>query len=82
MYKLLFWIVVITGIVLYIRHQMKKRRLEEETEAQPALRRGTTRTVRCEHCGLHVPEDEAVRRDGHDFCGWEHAEEWLRKHPR
>ncbi|WP_456404472.1 PP0621 family protein [Thiolapillus sp.] len=27
----------------------------------------------CEYCGLHIPEDEAVRKDGHTYCSKEHA---------
>jgi uncharacterized protein len=28
--------------------------------------------LRCEYCGLHVPESEAVRADGHMYCCKEH----------
>jgi uncharacterized protein len=31
------------------------------------------KVVRCEHCGLHVPENEAVIADGRRYCSQEHA---------
>ena len=34
--------------------------------------------VACHHCGLHVPEDEAVHHQGHTYCCPEHA----RRHQR
>ena len=30
--------------------------------------------VRCEHCGLHLPEHEAISQDKHYFCSTEHLE--------
>ena len=31
--------------------------------------------VACEKCGLHVPENEAVTRNGKFYCSEEHAQE-------
>jgi len=28
--------------------------------------------VRCAHCGLHIPQQEALERDGHYYCSEEH----------
>jgi len=80
MYKLLFWIIIIAGIVLYIRHQMKKSQREDQGATPPATH--TTKTARCEYCGLHLPEDEAVRRDDKTFCSWEHADAWHKQSKR
>lgn len=32
--------------------------------------------MRCELCGLHVPEREAVREGSHVFCGEQHRASW------
>lgn len=40
--------------------------------AKKQARRGTERMVHCEHCGLYLPESEAVRADGHTYCSAEH----------
>ncbi len=33
-----------------------------------------TQAVKCELCGLHVPEHEAIRRDNHSYCCQDHAD--------
>ena len=38
-----------------------------------------TRMVRCAQCGVHLPEQEAVHKDDHFFCGKEHLLEWQQK---
>ncbi|WP_419609967.1 PP0621 family protein [Thiolapillus sp.] len=30
--------------------------------------------VSCDYCGLHVPEDECIRQNGHNYCSREHAQ--------
>lgn len=42
---------------------------------------GTRRTEKmfaCAHCGLYLPESEAMLSDGAAFCNKEHREQWLR----
>jgi len=31
-------------------------------------------SVRCAHCGLHLPQQQAIRRDGLWYCCREHAD--------
>ena len=33
---------------------------------------GSERMVHCEHCGLYLPESEAIRVEGRNFCSPEH----------
>jgi uncharacterized protein len=33
---------------------------------------GGERMVHCEHCGLYLPESEAVSADGRNYCSAEH----------
>lgn len=32
------------------------------------------RMVQCARCGIFVPEDEALERDGHHYCSREHRD--------
>jgi uncharacterized protein len=32
--------------------------------------------VRCAHCGLHIPENEAVTMQGRYYCSKEHLKLW------
>ncbi|WP_372592216.1 PP0621 family protein [Guyparkeria sp.] len=77
MLKLLFWLVValIVGLFFAIRNANRVRAEQQEREQTRALE-----SVRCAQCGVFVPEEKAVRRDGQDFCSWEHADQWHREH--
>jgi len=33
--------------------------------------------VKCQHCGLHIPEKEAIKKGDNIFCSLEHAKEEL-----
>ncbi len=49
------------------------RQLLRSGSARPnAPRLPDTRMVRCAHCGLHVPEDEALQHEKHYFCSEKH----------
>ena len=39
------------------------------------LRSLDARTVRCAHCQVYLPRDEAVESDGRSYCSREHAEQ-------
>ncbi len=34
----------------------------------------TEQMVQCEHCGLHILQNEAIEKDHHFFCSEEHVE--------
>ena len=38
------------------------------------------RMVRCLHCGVHVPEREAIWREERAFCSDRHQQAWLKRH--
>ncbi|WP_322521398.1 PP0621 family protein [Guyparkeria halophila] len=75
MLKLLFWLIValVIGLFFAIR-QANRLRAEQQDDDAPQTR--SLESVRCAQCGVFVPADEAVRRDGQDFCSWEHAQAW------
>ena len=77
MLKLLFWLVValVIGLIFAIRRANRLR--EQQRAAEPAR---SLESVRGAQCGVFVPEERAVHRDGQDFCSWEHAEQWHREH--
>ena len=63
--KILLIIAAVWLVVFLLRRKLSAPRAEN-----PTIRE--VRTVRCAHCGMHVPESEAVRSQGHDFCSLEH----------
>ncbi len=56
------------------------RNHQRRTEAPPSPHRPPpaaltlVQMVPCAHCGMHVPQSEAVQRDGHSYCSAAHAQ--------
>ena len=70
--KYLLLIGAIAAIVFLMR-KARHRRLERDRR-QARSRTQPTRMQRCAHCGLHIPEGEAVQRGEDYFCCREHAD--------
>jgi uncharacterized protein len=79
--RALLWLLIGLAVYLLIRKWQRERDMAS-AEAQRAAtprRPGATnaaapdRMLRCAHCGLHLPESEALRgADGRDYCGPAH----------
>lgn len=76
MLKLLFWLIValVIGLFFAIRRANRLRAQQQGDDSPPTR---SLESVRCAHCGVFVPKEKAVRREGHDFCSWEHADAWV-----
>jgi uncharacterized protein len=87
MSKLLFWIVIILVALVVARLLAQKAarsarptpssRHEHPPGTRPGAKAapgtGTELMVRCAHCGIQLPTDEAVRRKGYNYCGLAHS---------
>lgn len=77
--KLLFWAVIIIGLLLVARLLARSQAARQQTPQQPASvanrpGKGTPEAmVRCAHCGIHMPRSEAVLVQGQTWCSEEHA---------
>ncbi len=40
---------------------------------EPPRQKAFTRVLRCQRCGVHVPEDEAVHKEGKVYCSEQHS---------
>ena len=38
------------------------------------------RMIKCEQCGVHVPENGSFSAQGHHFCSNAHQQSWLAQH--
>lgn len=65
-------LVVWIAIVLIKAYFKRATRVNKETKEAEAARIGTM--VRCDTCGLHVPEVEALKRDDKFYCSPQHRE--------
>lgn len=66
--RYLLLILAIAGAVWIIRH-LRRARPPESTPPVTG-----ERMVRCAHCGVHLPESEALRRNDQYFCSRRHLE--------
>jgi uncharacterized protein len=77
--KILFWAVVIIGVLLVTRliaHQAAKRHLKQNTPKSPAKESPTAKSeemVRCAHCNVYLPRSDALLQSERFWCGVEHA---------
>jgi len=77
--KLLFWLVVlfVAGLLFLLKVRRRDANAGKGKGKRRERQQSTTlQSVRCRQCGVFVPENQAVHRDGEDFCSWEHAEQW------
>lgn len=63
---LLIWLI----IGLYRRFKALGEQRREQKSDRPG--RPIENMVRCEQCGTHVPEKDAIERNGHYYCSRAH----------
>lgn len=59
---------VIFGIYQIIRHLVRQRFNQQASSREVK----SVESVKCAHCGLHLPKDEAVVKNGIYFCSKAH----------
>lgn len=61
-------LLAIIAVVILVYRWLKPARgnVRRRTRALPK------QMLRCDYCGLHVPEEEALRVDGRNYCSEEH----------
>jgi len=67
-------LLIAIGLLLYIiiSHLVRKARLERLSSPSNQ----SEKMVKCEHCGLHLPEKEALTHNGNHFCSQQHLDEY------
>ena len=50
-----------------------------QSRGNAAAGNAATRMVKCQQCGVHLPENEATSKNGHFFCSQLHLEAWQDK---
>ena len=72
----LFIVLVLLAVSLVVV-KYKKRKLEEPRKTLKKGRSSNSnnnnKMVKCLHCGLHIPEEEAIKKGDKVFCSLEHA---------
>jgi len=57
-----------------IKRWLQQHSARQRTPSASAKAVAQERMVKCVYCGLHVPESEAVRSNGLNYCSIEHRD--------
>ena len=68
--RYLLLILALWGLFLIIRHLIRQRRDPRNTPVNAK----SVDSVQCEHCGLHLPRNEALRQGERYYCNQAHLE--------
>jgi|688.fasta_scaffold10731_9 uncharacterized protein len=76
--KTLFWVVAFLGGLLVTRvlAQLAAKKMHNDSlpkQASAKQRVEAEVMVQCAHCGVHLPESEAITKAGVIFCSQAHA---------
>ena len=77
--------IIIIGILLYlVRHlfqKFQKNRLEqtEKKRSEAKKKVESEKMVRCDHCGIYIPSNEAIVDGEKNYCSLEHKERHIRE---
>lgn len=82
--KILFWAVVIFGVLIVTRllthHAANRKSGEPAHKEDPRSIKASEEMVSCAHCQVYLPKSDAVNKNDHYWCSPEHAEQGVR-HP-
>lgn len=70
MIRLIFWIAVVFAAIWLWRKFNAPTRARRDEDKPASLT-----MVRCAQCGVHLPQDSALRRDSHWYCSQPHLEQ-------
>jgi uncharacterized protein len=76
--KYLIWLLV---ILLAIWVFKRSRRDEADTPAKKQPLAAPANMLTCRHCGIHLPQDEAVAGEQGPYCSTEHRTAAQDRHP-
>lgn len=69
MLRTLVLVIAVALVVIFVKRWLANANAKR---ARTPRREGSQRMVRCQHCGLHVPEAEAIADQGRFYCSEEH----------
>ena len=76
----LLFVLVLLAVSLYgvkllrVKLDESSKKLKKDTSVDKTT---NNNMVKCLHCGLHIPEEEAIKQGDKTFCTLEHAKEEL-----
>lgn len=66
---------IIIGLIIWLLYRAFQRMLNKPQQQGPDKRPSISHDmVKCAHCGIHIPRDEALEKDGRYYCSPEHRD--------
>lgn len=79
MFKILLIVAVVVAVLWLLRRSTAARR--DDKAARPDGLPPPQAIVACAHCGVHLPQRDAVALGGHAYCSGAHADAGPRSTP-
>jgi hypothetical protein len=74
--RLLTYLAVGYFLWLTVKNYLRKQEQRQANAAQKKPQ-SPARIVQCQHCGVHLPETDALAASERWFCNNEHQQRWL-----
>ena len=65
---------LVIALIIYLLIQIFKRWAANKNNSSQKLQDKSTKMVQCKTCQLHIPENEALEKDGEYYCSQAHLE--------
>ncbi|MDH5190204.1 MAG: PP0621 family protein [Gammaproteobacteria bacterium] len=66
---------ILLGLVIWLLFRLYQRFIKGRSSQQQKTHQIEDNMVRCKHCGIHVPEKEALKKNNHYYCSQAHLED-------
>jgi len=68
-------LVVLLAVSFYVVRLVLENRKRRKALKKPILNKNNkqNKMVRCKQCGLHIPDNEAIKQGDNVFCSLKHA---------
>lgn len=70
---------LIIGAAIWLAIMLLRRLISPRPRPMESRTNATSTMVKCAHCGLHIPESEAILHHGHYYCCQEHRRQHTTK---
>lgn len=65
-------IIILAAIIAFVVIKRLITTHSRSKTGKPPKKVDYQKTVRCEHCGTHIPESSALKMDNHYYCNEKH----------
>jgi len=66
---------IVIALIIYLVIQIFKRWSANKKAQTSALKEKSEKMVQCKVCQLHIPENEALQKDGQFYCSQKHLDD-------